>query len=218
MRPIIKSLIDLLEVDLQKPTPHYAYDLIQNPSCPVEILKYFADESFKNQLVHSLVVSNRNCPKNLMQKIFDKSGTIQVYIALASNPNCPPKIMLELFYTGNEEVLFDLVCNPNCSAKVLQAFWKSSHDYKHASLTNKNATLSMLKAGAASSNADTHSAVARTLSDKITPEILASIVDSADADLYVLENPKCTAELMHKILSRKRTREEMMSKLFREGK
>ena len=205
MKTIIKNVIELIKVDLQKDTPHYAYELIRNPNCPVEILKYFAEQPpHESHQVHGLVVSNPNCPKHLMMQVFFKIKTVEVCLELASNPRCPPELMWELFIRSDEDVYTELLRNPYCSVKVLQAFYMCDIKWaKIAALNHRNASLWMLKSGAKSIDTDIHLAVAATASDKITPEILATIVHhSADADCFVIENPKCPVELMHKILSR----------------
>ena len=210
MKPPIKDLIDLIESiknDLEN-SMHYAYELLENPSCPVEVLEHFA-ECHPQELLHEVIASNPSCPKNLMQQIFDKTKKLEVRRALALNPNCPSELMLQLFHTGDDDVIYDLLRNQNCSEELLQTVFATSFDVEEA-LKHKNASLSLLKAGAESNYVGHHLGVATTLSAKITPEILEMIVDKGNVDFFVLRHPKCPVDLMHKILSRRKTIIESM--------
>ena len=210
MKPIINDLIDLIESiknDLEN-SMHYAYELLKNPSCPVEVLEHFA-ECQPQELLHEMIASNPSCPKNLMQQIFYKTKKLEVLRALASNPNCHSELMIQLFHTGDDDVIYDLLRNQNCSEEFLQTVFDTSFDVEEA-LKHKNASLSMLKSGAETVYIGNHRGVATTLSNKITPEILEMIVDKGNVDFFVLKHPKCTVDLMHKILSRRKTTIESM--------
>ena len=111
------STDEFLSLGLENGYDSVIYTLLENPKCPVEILKKFLDHYLDLNLTNS-ILSNLSCPVDILIKYSDSSDPMEK-CSVARNPNTPVEIIKKLSHDKNRQVRLDLVAN-NHNANVTQ--------------------------------------------------------------------------------------------------
>lgn len=104
--------------------------LLENPKCPVEILKKFLDHHLDLNLT-ILILSNLSCPVDILIKYSNSSNSME-RCAVAQNPNTPVDIIKKLSHDKSYQVRLDLVANndnANVTREVLETLSKDKDTF-----------------------------------------------------------------------------------------
>lgn len=128
----------------------YIANSISSPcSTEEDIILYYN----KNPFDELAVLSNPNCPKEVIEQILERTSNLNVFYKIASHKNSDSKILSKLWKLSFEEELYGkyeeyemirllIIKNPNCSKKIVNIAMGngSSNELKIALLGSKHCT------------------------------------------------------------------------------
>lgn len=105
-------------------------ELVSNPNCPVELLEYLSDDTSYH--VRCEVAKSPNCPTHILMKLAkDKEYYVRKYVA--KNPNCSIEILDILATDKDSDVLSAVVSNKNIKIEVASKIINENSDKIYSS-------------------------------------------------------------------------------------
>jgi len=79
--------------------------------------------------VSQYVVSNPNCPPDILKEMFEQGNEDWISFHAVKNPNCPEEILVEILKKGNDNYMSQCAAeNPSCPKEMLVEVLKRGND------------------------------------------------------------------------------------------